>query len=66
MAKIVFAWEFGGGLGHIQNILPLARKMQERGTGLYLKDVFAHGVRFNTVQVQEPVNAFHHSCLIFL
>ena len=31
MGHIVFAWEFGGGLGHIQNILPLARKMQERG-----------------------------------
>jgi hypothetical protein len=31
MGRIVFAWEFGGGLGHIQRITPLARKMQERG-----------------------------------
>ena len=31
MKRIVFAWEFGSGLGHIQRILPLARKMQERG-----------------------------------
>ena len=31
MGRIVFAWEFGGGMGHIQRILPLAKKMQERG-----------------------------------
>jgi UDP:flavonoid glycosyltransferase YjiC (YdhE family) len=31
MRRIVFAWEFGGGMGHIQRILPLAKKMQERG-----------------------------------
>ncbi len=31
MGQIVFAWEFGGGLGHIQQIAPLARKLQERG-----------------------------------
>jgi len=31
MGKIVFAWEFGGGLGHIQRIASLAEKMLERG-----------------------------------
>ena len=31
MGRIVFAWEFGGGLGHIQYDLPLAKKLQERG-----------------------------------
>ena len=31
MGRIVFAWEFGGGLGHILYDLPLARKLQARG-----------------------------------
>lgn len=31
MSRIVFAWEFGGGLGHIQYDLPLARVLKERG-----------------------------------
>ena len=31
MGRIVFAWEFGGGLGHIQYDLPLARELKERG-----------------------------------
>ena len=31
MRRIVFAWELGGGLGHIQYDLPLAKKLQERG-----------------------------------
>jgi UDP:flavonoid glycosyltransferase YjiC (YdhE family) len=31
MARIVFAWEFGGGLGHIQYDLPLAKVLKERG-----------------------------------
>jgi UDP:flavonoid glycosyltransferase YjiC (YdhE family) len=31
MRRIAFAWEFGGGLGHIQYDLPLAKKLQERG-----------------------------------
>lgn len=31
MGRIVFAWEFGGGLGHIFYDLPLAKKLQERG-----------------------------------
>ena len=26
MKRIVFAWEFGGGLGHIQYDLPLAKR----------------------------------------
>jgi UDP:flavonoid glycosyltransferase YjiC (YdhE family) len=30
MKRIVFAWEFGGGLGHIQRILPISRKLKER------------------------------------
>lgn len=31
MARIVIAWEFGGGLGHILYDLPLASKLQQRG-----------------------------------
>ena len=31
MARVVFARGFGGGLGHIQYDLPLARNLQERG-----------------------------------
>jgi UDP:flavonoid glycosyltransferase YjiC (YdhE family) len=31
MGRIVFAWELGGGLGHILYDLPLAKKLQERG-----------------------------------
>ncbi len=31
MGRIVFAWEFGGGLGHIQYDLPLAKELQVRG-----------------------------------
>jgi UDP:flavonoid glycosyltransferase YjiC (YdhE family) len=31
MGRIVFAWELGGGLGHIQRILPLADELQSRG-----------------------------------
>jgi UDP:flavonoid glycosyltransferase YjiC (YdhE family) len=35
MGRIAFAWEFGGGLGHIQYDLPLAKKLQERGHEVY-------------------------------
>jgi UDP:flavonoid glycosyltransferase YjiC (YdhE family) len=35
MARIVFAWEFGGGLGHIQYELPLVKELQERGHDVY-------------------------------
>jgi UDP:flavonoid glycosyltransferase YjiC (YdhE family) len=31
MGRIVFAWEFGGGMGHIQRLLPLAKILQDRG-----------------------------------
>ncbi len=31
MKRIVFVWEFGGGLGHIQYDLPLAKVLKERG-----------------------------------
>ncbi len=31
MGRIVFAWEFGSGLGHIQYDLPLAKELQARG-----------------------------------
>lgn len=31
MGRVVFAWEFGGGLGHIENILPVAKTLRERG-----------------------------------
>ncbi len=35
MGRIAFVWEFGGGLGHIQYDLPLAKKLQERGHEVY-------------------------------
>lgn len=31
MGKVVFAWEFGGGFGHIEGFLPLAKALTERG-----------------------------------
>jgi UDP:flavonoid glycosyltransferase YjiC (YdhE family) len=31
MARVVIAWEFGGGLGHILYDLPLAKRLQKRG-----------------------------------
>lgn len=31
MSRIVFAWELGGSLGHIGNILPFARELKARG-----------------------------------
>jgi len=31
MGRIAFVWEFGGGLGHIKPMLPLARMLQEKG-----------------------------------
>jgi UDP:flavonoid glycosyltransferase YjiC (YdhE family) len=45
MARIVFAWEFGSGLGHIQRILTLARVMQQRNHTVYciMKHVIAAG-----------------------
>ena len=35
MGRIVFAWEFGGGFGHIERILPLATTLQERGHNIF-------------------------------
>jgi len=45
MARIVFAWEFGAGLGHILNELPLAKKLQERGHEVFcvMKNVIDAG-----------------------
>jgi hypothetical protein len=31
MARIVYAWELGGGFGHIQAFLPLARRLKDAG-----------------------------------
>ena len=31
MKRILYAWELGGGLGHVSRFLPLARVLQERG-----------------------------------
>jgi hypothetical protein len=31
MPTVLFTWEFGGGLGHLVNILPLAKGLRERG-----------------------------------
>ena len=35
MATILFAWELGGGLGHLMQLLPLARGLAARGHTLY-------------------------------
>jgi UDP:flavonoid glycosyltransferase YjiC (YdhE family) len=41
MAKILFVWELGGGLGHMARALPIARSLRERGHELLfaLKDL---------------------------
>lgn len=31
MARILCAWEFGGGLGHVRRLLPIARELRDRG-----------------------------------
>jgi len=31
MANVLLAWELGGGLGHLVNLLPLAKNLRERG-----------------------------------
>jgi UDP:flavonoid glycosyltransferase YjiC (YdhE family) len=31
MARILFAWELGGGLGHVASMLPVARELKSRG-----------------------------------
>ena len=36
MATILFAWELGGGLGHMMQILPLARALVKRGHRVYV------------------------------
>ena len=43
MARIVFAWELGGGTGHVATLLPIARAMQARGheARFLLRDVKA-------------------------
>lgn len=36
MATVLFAWELGGGLGHLLQILPLAEGMSRRGHQVYV------------------------------
>src|SRR5271167_5123 len=36
MATALFAWELGGGLGHVMRILPLARHLSAAGHRVYL------------------------------
>lgn len=36
MATILMAWELGGGLGHAANLLPLVRRLGERGHQVHL------------------------------
>ncbi|MGZ5649941.1 MAG: glycosyltransferase [Usitatibacter sp.] len=34
MARILCAWEFGGGLGHLRRLLPIARELRAMGHGV--------------------------------
>jgi UDP:flavonoid glycosyltransferase YjiC (YdhE family) len=63
MATIVFAWQLGGGLGHLMRCLPLATGLVARGHTVYLAakhlgraaGVFAAaGVRFLQAPVKAP------------
>ncbi len=36
MARILFAWELGGWLGHLNSMLQVARALQERGHSVCL------------------------------
>ena len=53
MGRIVFAWEFGGGLGHIQYDLPLAKKLQERGHEVYC--VMKHVINADKILAQHGI-----------
>ena len=60
MARIVFAWEFGAGMGHTQSILPLAKEMQQRGYEVIclMRDVISSEKilgRHNIAILQAPV-----------
>ena len=36
MGRIFVAWELGGGMGHVQRLLPVARELRARGHDLVL------------------------------
>ncbi|MCC5794354.1 MAG: hypothetical protein JJT85_06405, partial [Chromatiales bacterium] len=36
MARILFAWELGAGLGHLNRMLPVARELRARGHAVFL------------------------------
>jgi UDP:flavonoid glycosyltransferase YjiC (YdhE family) len=35
MSTILLTWELGGGLGHLVNLLPLARELSQRGNRVF-------------------------------
>ena len=79
MARIVFAWEFGAGLGHILYDLPLAKKLLGRGHEVFcvMKNVVdaekvmgPHGVKVLQapvwqVQVKRLENTFNYADTLF-
>ena len=56
MATVLFAWELGGGLGHMMQMAPLARALVRRG----------HRVYTALREVAEPESAFAGSDVCYL
>ncbi len=54
MATILFAWELGGGMGHLTNIAPLARHLAQQGheVAVALRDLSRAAIVFPGDDVQ--------------
>ena len=54
MARILFAWELGGGLGHLNSFLPVARELAKRGHQIFIAARELHKIQ----QVVTPHDNF--------
>ncbi|MEO8002014.1 MAG: nucleotide disphospho-sugar-binding domain-containing protein [Arenimonas sp.] len=54
MARILFAWELGGGLGHLHRFLPVARALAQRGHQVFIAARELHKIQ----QVARPGDPF--------
>ena len=79
MRRIVIAWEFGGGLGHLMYNLPLAKILQERGHEVFClmknvvdaqKTLGTHGIKTLQapvwqVKIKQLENTFNYAETLF-
>ncbi|MGH8050159.1 MAG: glycosyltransferase [Arenimonas sp.] len=54
MARILFAWELGSGLGHLHRFLPIARALNQRGHQVFIAARELHKIQ----QVARPGDPF--------